>query len=346
MRTLDSSVSQRIAQQIVTLETFGSQHGLRMLATHMEPSFAKHRLPTNIYPFTEDDVAALCGTATSPRTFIQAARTVFEAWLDDDLSVIAPRPEVPMVVTRDEVDGLIRSAIEQFEKGHLGTYDREIPIEQDFFGRTRNIVEALLAHCGEKAVYDQVAHGAKVMPPNVIVRTPGKNEAVCLCINNSVGNSFTAKMRNLLDVIQSGPSPTRVVLLRDRRCKAAGTKGQEYLETLQEMGGVYLPAGSSEVSLLNAIYDTLVAIEEHDLSIGKHEIDKKQFVEFLKSDGVGRRTQLLREPPPDSPRRSPKPSVSIDRGRQPTDHRRTRRPACSLSRRRNRNRLGLRSPNR
>ncbi|HEU5117837.1 MAG TPA: hypothetical protein VFT74_14515, partial [Isosphaeraceae bacterium] len=34
--------------------------------------------------------------------------------------------------------------------------------------------------------------------------------------------------------------------------------------------------------------------EEHDLSIGSHEIDKKQFVEFLRSDGVGRKALLLR----------------------------------------------------
>jgi hypothetical protein len=293
--TLDPSVSQRIAQQVVTLETFGPQHGLKMLATHMEPSFVKHRLPTTIYPFTEGDVEALCGGATSPRTFLQAARTAFEAWLDEDLHVLAKaKPQAPKVVTREEVDGLIRTTIERFERGHLDTYDREIPIEQDFFGRTQNIVEAVLAHSGEKAVYERAACGAKVMPPNLIVRTPGQDESVCLCINNAVGNSFTAKMRNLTDLMRSGRGPRKIVLLRDRRCKAAGSKGQEYVETFQEMGGVYLPAGSGEVSLLNAVYDTLVAIEEHDLSIGKHEVNKRQFVEFLKSDGVGRRTQLLR----------------------------------------------------
>ena len=79
-------MTERIAQQTVTLETFGPQHGLKMLAAHMEPSFAKHRLPTSIYPFTEDDVTALCSKATSPRSFIQAARTMFEAWLDEDVA--------------------------------------------------------------------------------------------------------------------------------------------------------------------------------------------------------------------------------------------------------------------
>ncbi|MGO8758702.1 MAG: hypothetical protein ACLQG3_11315, partial [Terracidiphilus sp.] len=65
---LDSSASQRISQQCVELEKFAPRHGLRMLATHLESSFTKHRLPTEIYPFTTDDVTRLCATATSPRS--------------------------------------------------------------------------------------------------------------------------------------------------------------------------------------------------------------------------------------------------------------------------------------
>src|SRR6516162_5378477 len=68
---LDRSVAERMAQQTVTLETFGPQHGLKMLATHLAPAFTKHRLPTNIYPFTEADVTSLCSQATSPRSFLQ-----------------------------------------------------------------------------------------------------------------------------------------------------------------------------------------------------------------------------------------------------------------------------------
>src|SRR4051794_15651650 len=60
------------------------------------------------------------------------------------------------------------------------------------------------------------------------------------------------------------------------------------------MGGVYLNVGNEEICALNAIYDTLVAIEEHDLSLGKHEIDKKQFVHYLRSEGTCRRTQYFR----------------------------------------------------
>ncbi|QDV36373.1 AAA family ATPase [Tautonia plasticadhaerens] len=292
---LDSSVTERIAQQSVTLETFGPQYGLKMLAAHLEPSFSKHRLSTSIYPFTEDDVSALCGKARSPRSFIQEARSMFEAWLDGDEECLAPQPAGgPAVVTRAAVDGLIRSTMEQAEQRHLDSYGREIPIEQDLFGRMRNVVETLLAHSGERAAYDRATCGAKVMPPNLLVRLPGTAEDLCLCINNAEGNSFTARMKNLVEVMRAARGPKKVVLLRDRRCKAAGARGQELVESVQEMGGVYLPAGGGEISLLNAIYDALVAIEEHDLSIGTHEVDKQQFVEFVKGEGVGRRTQLLR----------------------------------------------------
>ncbi|RUL84647.1 AAA family ATPase [Tautonia sociabilis] len=294
-QVLDSSVTERISQQSVTLETFGPRHGLKLLAAHLEPSFIKHRLPTNIYPFTEDAVSSLCGRAKSPRSFIQGARAMFEAWLDgDEEGLESAPPGIAAIVTQEAVDTLIGSTIEQAERRHLDSYDREIPIEQDLFGRIRNIVETLLAHSGERAAYDRATCGTKVMPPNLLVRRPGSAEDLCLCINNAEGNSFTARMRNLAEVMRSKTGPKTVILLRDRRCKAAGSKGQEYVETIQEMGGIYLPAGGDELSLLNAIYDALVDIEQHDLSIGTHEIDQRQFVEFLRDKGLCRRSQLLR----------------------------------------------------
>ena len=266
----------------MTLETFGPQHGLKMLATHMEPTFAKHRLPTNIYPFTEEDVAASVQQGHLPPHVHPGGPHAFEAWLDEDPLARSPKTEVPQVVTREAVDGLIRTTIEQFERGHLDTYDSGDP---DRAGLLRAHPEHRRDPVGPLRREGRLRSGGERGEGHAPERdraAAGKDEAVCLCVNNAEGNSFTAKMRNLIDVMRSGKGPKRVVLLRDRRCKAVGDKGQEYVETFQEMGGVYLPAGGGEVSLLNAIYDTLVAIEEHDLSIGKHEIDKRQFVEFLK----------------------------------------------------------------
>ena len=275
-RALDRSVTERTAQQTVTLETFGPQHGLNMLAAHMEPSFAKHRLPTNIYPFTEDDVTALCSKATSPRSFIQGARTMFEAWLDEDIQLTAPVKLVaPAVVSREALDSLIRSTMAEFERDHLGSYDSEIPVEQDLFGRVKEVVETLLRHSGETVAYGKATCGQKVMPPNLIVKPADGADSLCVGIVNGEAKSFAARMRNINEVMRSGGGPRRAILLRDRRCKAVGDKGREYVAAFEGMGNVFLNAGEDEISALNAIYDTLVAIEEHDLSIGTHEVDNQ-----------------------------------------------------------------------
>lgn len=290
---LDDSVSQRIAQQVVTLETFGPQHALKMLATHLEPAFNRHRLPTSIYPFTEDDVTGLCSNATSPRTFIQSARSMFEEWLDGDSAAVPP-PDVEIVITQEAIDTLLRSTLVSYENEQRASYEAEIPIEQDAFGRVRSVTDALLKHCADKVSYEKATCGAKVMPPNFVVKWPNGEPPLCIGVLYGEGNAFAARIRNLNAEMRSGRSFRRAVMLRDRRCKQIGAMGKEYTEAFAKMGGLYLEVGSDEVAILNSIYDTLVAIEEHDLSIGSHEVDKKQFMEFLKTEGTWRRSQLFR----------------------------------------------------
>ena len=294
---LDRSVAERIAQQTVTLETFGPQHGLKMLATHLTPAFAKHRLPTNIYPFTEDDVKELCSQATSPRSFLQAARSLFQSWLDRD----TPTPEKAapiepvILVTQEAIDTLLRSTLVGCESEQRCAYDSEIPMEQDFLGRVKDITETLLKYGEEKASFGKATCGSKVMPPNVILKSSNGEDPLCIAILYSEGNAFAARMRNLNAELRSGREFKQAIILRDRRCKQiSGKTSQAYIEEFGRLGGVYLNVGSEEICPLNAIYDTLVAIEEHDLSLGKHEIDKKQFVQFLRSEGTCRRTQLFR----------------------------------------------------
>jgi hypothetical protein len=83
-KELDQAISDRVAQQRISLDTFGPQHGLMMLATHLEASFRAHALPSNIFPFTEGDVTPLCSQAKSPRLFLQGARSMFQKWLNGD----------------------------------------------------------------------------------------------------------------------------------------------------------------------------------------------------------------------------------------------------------------------
>jgi hypothetical protein len=294
---LDRSVAERIAQQTVTLETFGPQHGLKMLATHLAPAFAKHRLPTNIYPFTDADVTGLCSQATSPRSFIQAARSHFESWLDGD----TPTPEAAtpaeqvVVVSQEAIDTLLRSTLVTYETEQRTAFDGEIPMEQDFFGRVRNITETLLKFGEEKVPFGKATCGSKVMPPNFILKLPPGEDALCIAVLNSEGNAFAARMRNLNAEMRLSRDFKQAIILRDRRCKQiSGKTSKEYIEEFGRLGGVYLNVGSEEICALNAIYETLVAIEEHDLTLGKHEIDKKQFVQYLRSEGTCRRTQVFR----------------------------------------------------
>lgn len=294
---LDRSVSERIAQQTVTLETFGPQHGLKMLATHLAPAFAKHRLPTSIYPFTETDVTALCSQATSPRSFLQAARSLFESWLDGE----TPTPEKPalvepvVVVSQEAIDTLLRSTIVTYEAEQRSAYNGEIPMEQDFLGRIKNIAETLLKFGEERASFGKATCGNKVMPSNFVLKPLQGEDPLCIAVLYSEGNSFAARMRNLNAEMRSAKAFKQAIVFRDRRCKQiSGRTSKEYIEEFGNLGGVFLNVGGEEICALNAIYDTLVAIEEHDLSLGKHEIDKRQFVQYLRNEGTCRRTQLFR----------------------------------------------------
>ncbi|GIX04297.1 MAG: hypothetical protein KatS3mg114_0166 [Planctomycetaceae bacterium] len=296
-KELDRAVSERVAQQTVNLESFGPQHGLKMLATHLGPAFAKHRLPTNIYPFTETDVTNLCLQATSPRSFLQAARSLFQSWLDGE----SPAPEVQtssapvIVVTQEAIDTLLRSTLLAYESDQRRAYDSEIPMEAEFFGRVRNITETLLKYSEDKVTFGKATCGNRVMPPNFVLKPPTSESPLCIAVLFSEGSAFAARMRNLNSEMRSGKDFKHAVILRDRRCKQInGKASQQYIAEFEQMGGAYLNVGSDEICALNAVYDALVAIEEHDLSLGKHEIDKKQFVQFLRSEGSCRRTQLFR----------------------------------------------------
>lgn len=294
--TLDQSVSERIAQQTVTLESFEPQHGFKMLATHLEPSFTTHRLPTNIFPFTGDDIDRLCNRSSSPRTFIQAVRNEFQSWLDGESpSKNGNVDDQSKEVTQEEIDRTIRATFEGFEDSLRKSFQTEMILEQDFFGRIRSLVETVLRVNGAEIELDRATCGHYVMPPNLIVRHGPQEASLCIAVMNSEGNSFAARMRNLNKCIEKGGQFNHLLMIRDRRCKRVGKRSQEHLESAQATGASYIQAGLDEVTCLNAIYETQVAVEEHDLTVGNHEIDKRQLVGFLKSNGVLARTDFFRQ---------------------------------------------------
>ena len=293
--TLDQSVSERIAQQVVTLDTFGPQHGFKLLATHLESSFVKHRLPTNIYPFTPEDVQLLCRKATSPRSFIQAARHEFQSWLDGSPASNTGVPATTeKTVSQSEIDDVIRSALTRFEEALRKSFASEMVLEQDFFGRIRTLTETLLLTSADGPKLGKATCHHFVMPPNLVIRHPATNTSLCLAVMNSEGASFAARMRNLNKCLKDGDQFTHLIMIRDRRCKRLGAKSQEHLEDAQAKGASYVQAGQDEMTCINAVYDTLVAVEEHDLTVGDHEIDKRQIVGFLRNERILSRTELFR----------------------------------------------------
>ena len=198
------------------------------------------------------------------------------------------------VITQEVIDTLLRSTLVAYETEQRSTYDSEIPMEQDFFGRVKNITETLLKFGEDKMSFGKATCGSKVMPPNFILKPPQGESPLCITVLYSEGNAFTARMRNFNTEMRSAKDFKHAIILRDRRCKQiSGKVSKEYIDEFERLGGAYLNVGSDEICVLNAIYETLVAIEEHDLSIGKHEIDKKQFVQFLRTEGTCRRTQLF-----------------------------------------------------
>lgn len=292
--TLDRSVSERIAQQTIRLETFGPQHGLKMLATHLEPAFVKHRLPTSIFPFTDDDVRQLCQHTTSPRSFIQAARSEFQSWLDGSpfTDVIDSIPTTP--ITQKEVDDVLRSALAGFEMRLRETSESTIMLEQEFFGRIRNLIESFLWASNHQALFSKATCQHFVMPPNVVIQHRPSNTSLCVAVMNCEGNTFAARIRNLNKCFTESGQFNQLVLIRDRRCRRVGVKSQQHLDQVQARGAAVVQAGIDEIRCINAVYETLVAVEEHDLTVRMHEVDKRQLVGFLQNDRVLNKTEFFR----------------------------------------------------
>jgi hypothetical protein len=293
--TLDQSVSERIAQQTVTLEVFGPQHGLKLLSTHLEQSFTKHRLPTSIYPFTETDVERLCLDARSPRNFIQAARSEFQAWLDG-IEVHDPdkASQKQKVVSLADIDDVLKAALNQFEVAGRKSFASEMLLEQDFFGRMKNMVDTLLTASNISLELTKATCGSFVMPPNFVIKHPATNTSICCAIMNSEGTAFAARIRNLNKCLKVGNQFTHLLMIRDRRCKRFGARSQEHLDEALLQGAVIVQAGVDEITTLNAVYETIVAVEEHDLSVGNHEIDKVQLVAYLRSERVLHSSEFFR----------------------------------------------------
>jgi hypothetical protein len=291
---LDASSSQRISEQRIMLEQFKPIHGLRLLEKHLESIYTQHQLPTSIYPFTEEDVASLCSQASSPRLFIQQAKAAFDAWLNESIYPTSSTTCSSMLTTvnQENVERLLSNVVTKFEKEQRNSYATEITTEQDFFGRIRCIIQAILSD--QSVEYDKATWSHYVIPPNFVARSRLYGDSLCIAVMNGDNRSFTSRIRNLVSVFRDGEQFTHAIIIRDCRCNQVSEKGKEYLQAFQRRKGNYLSVSIDEYTFLNALYDTLVAIEEQNLSIGTYKVTKCDFVQYLKYSGIGRQSQLFR----------------------------------------------------
>ena len=285
------SAIDRVAQKSVSLDKFSAEHALDLLAGRLHGTFVKHRLPQSIYPFAPEDVAGICEKADSPRMFLRLANDLFEQWLDGATPVSAALPA--KVVTQESINEILLSKLVRYRADfNTGSSSSRIPTELAFIGQLRNVFESVLANADESVTFQEATVSGKVMPPNFVVGSPDA-PSMCVAACNAEGTSLAACVRNFVSAVKS-KRVANSLLLRDQRCREAVGVTANLLDDYTNQKGGYLQLTRGDFGLLNAIYEIFVAIEEHDLTIGTHKIDKREFVRFLREHRTARESQFLK----------------------------------------------------
>jgi len=293
-KVLDRSVLERIAQQRVELDQFGPEHGMQMLAIHLRESFRKHNLPTEIYPFEEWDISRLCERADSPRAFLQAVHAELDNWLDQTPTTLRPSAFATRPVTQADIESTINRAVANLMEQAKREYDRSILSPEDFFGRIKNLITLLVRNCGQKIVIDKATYRSLVMPFNLLLIPAENTPRLCIAVLNSEAFPLTARLRNLLRNANEVHQFDKLIMIRDRRLRRPGPRGQEYLDSLMAWGSVMVWADKDEIVTINALYDTLVAVEQRDLAIEQRRIEPSDLVAYWQNSDLLLRSELFR----------------------------------------------------
>ena len=284
------SALDRIAQVKVELnEPFSAQCALHLLRGRMAAVVKTHGLPTDIYPFEEADVMAICQFAPSPRKFLNAANDSLMRWIDGLVQVSKP---VAPVFSREAIEKLLNSELIRRRADFMSGVTPRIPGEDDFIGQVTNIFEAAFANSAQTPTFAEAKARNRVMPSNILVRGPD-NSQLCVAICNAYGNSLAALVKNFVHEFHAGKLG-KAVLLRDKRCPRPVGVTDALLTDYTNKGGIYHVLSRDEFGLVNAMYGILIDIKEHDLTIGDHKIDKKELVQFLHKERTARQSQFLR----------------------------------------------------
>lgn len=116
-----------------------------------------------------------------------------------------------------------------------------------------------------------------------------------MAVLNETGRPFTARMRNLVDAVRYGDECHRVILVRDGDKPAPTMKGKTSLDTFKKHKRKYIELDAQECITLNALFDTITAIERSLRSQEHAAIILDDFRKFLATAGSETQGQLLEE---------------------------------------------------
>jgi hypothetical protein len=193
-------------------------------------------------------------------------------------------PRGPSPLPPADIDSVLRDELRRRRALSLKAYPSSIPDEEDLLGRLRTLVRALLKDSQPAPRYDTAECDKKVMPFNLVVRDP-EGLRLCLAVLNSTGNALTARLRNLRDVADRRSQFEALVILRDRRCAKPGTVGQQHLDAILEGNSRCFELDGDDLARLNAIYDTLVDVEQRNICISGRPVEQREFIDYVRRNG-------------------------------------------------------------
>ena len=113
----------------------------------------------------------------------------------------------------------------------------------------------------------------------------------------------------------------RSLVIRDQRTDKLTPKGIEAIADLEAANGCYVEIDQDEYSLIVGVFDTILAVEERNISIEDVIVDKAMLADYLCTEGVLNKSKVFghlgidefRPPLRPSEHWAPRQICSIDR---------------------------------
>ncbi|MGM0490657.1 MAG: hypothetical protein ACQESR_28350 [Planctomycetota bacterium] len=274
---LDASATQRLSEHVVRLEPLNTRNARALLEKHLEANARSLLLPSCIYPFTEEDIRAMSADSPTPRKFLDRVRSAFDDWLEGthDVPTISPGQKYTKVSRMV----LLQQLFESERAEYTASRALWLQTDEDLFGRVCHVIRTLFR--GDPTIRMSVARdGHFVMPDNVIIHSK-YGDALCVALLNAIGGAFTARMKHFAEAMKQREQFRYAILMRNNNLRSPSEQGLAFLSAYKKGRGVYVEMDASELAVLNALYDTIVAIEERNPYQNSGDINLADFLRFV-----------------------------------------------------------------